>query len=254
MLYIHTLKDLSPKSLEIESTPLVREIKQNNKYPLSESGLKDHLLSFFVSATDLELMSKSLELIPRTVEEIDSLPPDEEIYEQISLKRARSVLQELPEALQKNIQYAQLIFEAQELLISQITFLLNKVPELRTTEEKVDYDQQMSIIFEMILRNGRDFRFNFIDIVHEGPLAQITNLVEGLSQNFFFHVQLEEYLKKQDFGAISQRISPAEIEKVNCISQQIVEIQKGVQRAHDLNMRMTNLAVVLYSYIKWLRS
>ncbi len=253
MLYIHTLKDLNPKSADIESITILREIKDNNSFPLAEHKVADHFSSFFISQTDIELMQQALEQIPQTISAIDALPATIGWeFEIVNVERAGAALKEIPDALQKNIEYAKAILDGQVFFAPEVTMILNKIPKLKLQEEKIKYEQRIKDIFAELLRTP-EFRFQFMDIVNEGHTERMNSLVESMEKGFFFPVKIEEYLKKQEFNTISQRFPAEQIQKVNEITEQIKNIRKGVNRAYEHNMRMINQSVVLYSYIKWLR-
>ena len=57
-------------------------------------------------------------------------------------------------------------------------------------------------------------------------------------------------MDKVDFSIIRRRIPSSEIEKVSEITRNIIEIKKGVDKAYDYNMKMVQMIVNLYSYIK----
>ena len=253
MLYIHTLKDLNPKSAEIESVMITREIKDKNSYPLVESKVNDHFSVFFISQTDIENMQNALQLIPSTVELIEQLPQAQGWeFEIVNIERASAALKEMPEALQNNINYAQSILNNQIFFAPEVTMILNKLPTLKSQDDRQKYEQRIKALFAELLRTS-DFRFQFTDIVNEGQVERMNALVESMEKGFFFPVKLEEHLKKQDFTSISQRFPVEQIQKVHEITDNIKLIQKGVTRAYEHNMRMINQSVVLYSYIKWLR-
>lgn len=251
MLYIHTLKDLHPKTAEIEIVPLVREIKQNNSYPLKDEKVSAHLADFFVSAADIDSMALALDVVPETVKELKELTSSPN-YEIENLERAIAALQEMPPALKKNLEYCREIFQWQEFFLTGITRVLNKIPTLKTREEQVEHNEKISALFEKILRN-KEFNFNFWDVVNEAQLSRINNLVESMEQGFVFPVKLEEHLKQLNFNDLKNRIPEEELEKVQRITLNIKEIQKGVQRAYENNMRMINMSLVLYAYIRALK-
>lgn len=253
MLYIHTLKDLNPKSAEIESVMIMREIKDKNSYPLVEEKVKDQFSNFFISQTDIENMQQALTFIPTTLELIEQLPktPGWE-FELVNVERASVALKEMPEALQNNIEYAQSILNNQIFFAPEVTMILNKLPTLKSQEDKLKYEQRIKALFAELLRTS-EFRFQFTDIVNEGQVERMNALIESMEKGFFFPVKIEEYLKKQEFNTISQRFPAEQIQKVSEITENIKHIQRGVTRAYEHNMRMINQSVVLYSYIKWLR-
>ncbi|MFH1209476.1 MAG: hypothetical protein V1663_01680 [archaeon] len=256
LIYIHTLKDLSPKSAEIESTYLVRDLKQRGKLPLKEDDIVEEFSSFFVSKTDIDAMIKALDTVPLTVQEIIDVSQekgDKGNFELINLQRACSALQEIPNPLRKNINYAKNLFEWQNLFITQVTPLLNIIPNLKTQNEKLMYQDKISNIFERILRNKENFMFNFEDVIHEGQLTRMRDLSESMKNGFLFHVKIDEHLKKENFGNIKKRIPDDELERTNIINKKINDIKEGVERAYDANMRMVNMAILLYSYVRWLR-
>ncbi len=253
MLYIQTLKDLNPKTAEIESTPLIREIKRNNHLPLNGEALKEQFSVFLVSQTDIDALSKAIGLIPGAVEDITALPNSNTEYELINLQRACSALQELAEPLNKNIEYMKKISEWQESSFGELASALNGLQSSKSSEEKKQCLQKMGALFDVLLRNDKEFVFNFWDIVNEAEIARVNFLTKIIDEGLFFHVKLEEHLKRQDFNAIRNRIPAEALEKVELIAGKITEIKKGIERAYESNMRMVNLSVVLYSFVKWMR-
>src|SRR3989338_1779052 len=144
MLYIHTLKDLNPKSAEIESVMITREIKDKNSYPLVESKVNDHFSVFFISQTDIENMQNALQLIPSTVELIEQLPKTQGWeFEIVNIERASAALKEMPEALQNNINYAQSILHNQIFFAPEVTMILNKLPTLKSQDDRQKYEQRI---------------------------------------------------------------------------------------------------------------
>jgi hypothetical protein len=252
MLYIHTLKDLTVKSADIECTSLIREIKKGNKMPLDESQVEKQLSIFFVSKIDVEHMRKALDMIPETVNEIVALSKSGKNLEAINLKRACSGLNEITAPLEKNMEYAIKLIAFQETFIPKITDLLSQIPKLKTDAEKKSFDESMSLFFAKILRNKKDFAFAYSDIINEAHTARMNNLTESMVHGFFFHVPIEEYLKKQEGKDLAKGQS-SEAAAVDSINKQILLIKEGVDRAYDANTRMLNMAVVLYAYIKWIR-
>ncbi len=254
MLYIHELRDLNPKSAEIESVQLIRGIKSKNSLPLSEDMVRDNLSAFFVSKTDIDSMSRALDLINGTTNDIVLLSKATLNIEPINLQRACSGLQEIPNALRKNMNYAQKMLEWQDIVVGQVTTLLNSIRSLETDDEKKAFDKEMSAIFERTLRSKEDLSFKFEDIINEAHMARVKSLAEMMEKGSFFKVKLEEHLKKEDISSIIKRIPQEDIEKVEVIGRKMSEIRKGVERAYEHNMRMLNLAVVLYAYIRWIGS
>lgn len=252
MIYIHNLDDLNPKSAEIETTYLLREIKLNESIPLTQEKLRNKFLLFFVSKTDLDAMSQALRLVPSVLDEIVELSKTEGFYEKINLQRAYLALQEIPDALKRNLDYANGIFEWQESFIEKITGVLNKTQSLKTKDEQAACEKELDAFFEKILCS-KDFIFNYKGLISEGQLTRINNLLESISNGFIFHITIGEYLKKENFNTIKNRIPKEELAKVDAIIRKLVDIKNGVERAYSHNMRMINLALVLYAYVRWLK-
>lgn len=254
MIYIHKLNDLTLKSADIESTPLIRELKSTSRLPLSEDSIQIKLKKYFVSSKDIELMLNAETIIPLAVDEITPLQENKELYELINLHRAIANLNEIPFALKKNIEYANQILEFQSNLVQTITPLLNQIPSLRSSEDKKALDAKLSEIFEKILRNNVTIKLTHEDIIYEAQLARINSLTKSMVGGFFFHFTIEEHMDKTSFEAIKSRIPISELHKVDEINKKLLEIEQGVQAAYNHNMKMAELAITLYSYIKWLKS
>lgn len=252
MLYIHQLNHLSPKMADLESVYMVRDLREKVKLPLKEEVMEEAFCEFFVSSSELQLMEETAALVEQTIKMIKSLAQlESNLYEAVSLQRAIQALQPVTAALESNLSYLQQVQVWQATSSSALTALLNQIPKLRAPEEKLRVNDEIKGLFQFLLRN-QGFVFHAQDMVHEGPVAQVNGLVESMQKGFFFHVSLEEEYKKVDFAAIKRRVSSEELQRVEAIEQNILKIKKGVDAAYNANMRMVNLSVILYSYVKWL--
>lgn len=249
MLYIHSLKDLTPKTADIESVPLIRDIKGKIKRTFSEDDFRS-LNEFFPSQEEINSMINSSKIIEPTIEKIKALiDKNNPSYEAINLYRTVSMLEEVNQPLLLNIQYSEELKSWRNEFLGELTSVFTNVQSARTSEEMVELNNRLNLIFQKILRNS-EFAFYASDIISEGKLARIKDLYESLGNGFFFHITVKEHLDKLDFETIKQRIHRSELEPAESISNDISEIKKGIQSAYDINMKMVNLSVILYSYIK----
>lgn len=251
MLYINKLSDLNRKSADTDSVPLIREFRQKVSLPLTAATMERHFTEFLISESDLLAMDNALVLIEPTIEMIKALMAENDsMHERVNLERAIQLLKMMPDNLQQNIHFADELVSWRGYFIAKATELLNQIPQLRTQEQKIAMNGQVSVLFEKMLRNTQ-FSFNYLDVINEAHTANITGLVESLPKGYFFHITLEEELKKVTFDRIKERIPTDKLKKVEEIEKRIQLIKKGVDRAYDVNMRMVGCAVHLYSYVKW---
>lgn len=254
MLYIHQLKDLTPKSADIEVVPVIREIKTRTPYPLKAADVKDYLELFYVSESEKLAMGKALEQIPSAIIDIQALlnskDPD---YEPVNLQRAITMLKEIPPFLLTNLNYAREIGAWQEGFVADFASFFNIIPNLKNKgqEEKVAVNNKLNSIFEKILRSNT-MNFNYRDVVSEGQKSRMADLSESMGKGFLFKVSLQEEIKKQSFDFIKGRIPGEKLRKADFIKLKIDDVKKGVDAAYDFNFRMINFSLVIYGYIKWL--
>ncbi len=252
MLYIHQLNHLSQKMADLESVYLVRELKEKTPYPLREEKLASLFSPFFVSPTELQAIDQSLNLVEPTMELVKSLLGKQlPLYESINLQRTIQMLLSLPVHLQNNLTFLQEFQIWQSSLHGDVASLLNRIPQLKMTEEKIKTNDQIKSMFMFLLRN-KDFFFNYHDVINEGQVATAESLREGMGKGYFFHFTLEEETKKLSYNEIKLRIPATELEAVAVIEENILKIKNGVDIAYKANMRVVNLSVILYSYVKWL--
>ncbi|MBI2102755.1 hypothetical protein HYT55_02865 [Candidatus Woesearchaeota archaeon] len=252
MLYIHQLSHLTPKMADLESVYLVREIKGKTPYPLREDQLKALFNEFFVLGKEIGTIERGLELVEPTVELVKVLlQKQSSLYENINLQRAVQMLKSLPLHLQNNLLFLQEFQIWQGAAPQDVASLFNRVPQLRTMEEKVKTNEEIKKVFGFLLRNP-EFFFQYQDVVNEGQVSTTNGLQEGMEKGFFFHVTLEEATKKLDYDAIKRRIPREELDFVEEIEKNIEFIKEAIDTAYKANMRVVNLVVVLYAYIKWL--
>lgn len=254
MLYIHKLSDLNQKTADTESVYLIREMKQKIAFPFSAVKMQEFLEEHALSESDLAAMEKSLQLVEPTLLRIETLLKENDpLYESTNLQRSIQILTGVPAYLSKNLIYGKERFLEQNQFIEAFTNLLNIIPRLKTTEEKIAANEKISKMFETILRN-QEFCFKFTDIIHEGHVSNVGGLRESMAKGYLFHFTLEEELKKADFSTVKLRIPLDKRQEVEQIEEDISTIYRGVQRAYELNKRMVDLSVMLYSLVKWMHS
>ena len=254
MLYIHRLPDLNDKSLEIESIPIIREIRRKANYPLSEDFMKKQFSPLFASLEEKREMEETLPCIQPAIEKVNAiLKLKDPVYESDNLLRTIQILQELPVPLQNNIAYAELLLSFQQEFIAETTLLLNAIPSLKTLEEKQGYNEKLSNIFQTLLRNN-EFFFNFQDIINESHVNHMKGLIQSLEKGYLFYHTVEEELEKTPFEVIKLRLSQWHIDKGEEIYKEIVTIKKGIDAAYAMNIHTLHLSIFFYSYVKWISS
>jgi len=253
-MYVHTLKDLTPKTAEIESVHIVRELKKQTPFPFSEEALWKMFAVFFVSKDDRAQIAHALQLIKPTIEDIQLLIRQQNPnYEQINLVRSVNMLEEIPRPMVNSLVFLEEMAAWQEPFIKEVTEVLNAIPDSKDDEGKKKIDEKLSVFFEKILRN-KEFYFHHSDIVNEAQVGRMTDLHESLAQGYFFHVSLQEHLDRNDFDVIKRRIPLSQLEPAEKITGKVALIRDGVKRAQECNMRFVKWALILYGYIKWLSS
>jgi len=251
MIYIHELKALNPKSAEIESVPIIREIKQKTRLPVSEEHMLSDFARFMVKDSDIKSMEKAAELIPLAMQEILDFSKASQNAEQINLKRFHTGLQEIDEHLKVNVEFAKMIFSWQFPAMGEIAELVNKTRSLKTKEDKVRFNSEISTIFKTVLRN-KQFNLLFWDMVHEAQIQRAKEMMQAVEEGTLFHIEVDEFTKKTPFSEIRKRLPQEELAMFDSIAAKALEIKRGVDTAYDINTRMIGFAVQLYSYMKWL--
>ena len=241
-----------PAVAEIEAVPLIRDIKRETRFPITEQQMRERFSGFFVKEADVEIMQAALQHVQYAMEELQKLLERKDAdFEDVNLLRALKLIAENPGALQHTLHFAQQILEWQEGFAGEITDIFNKMPELRMQEEKLAYNERLNKVFEKILR-GKEFCFTFEDVVHEMHVEHLNDLKTILPQGYLFKITVEEDLNKTDFSVIKKRIPRTKLDISERILQQILEIKAGVDAAYQMNMKMVEWAVLLYAYVRFL--
>ncbi len=254
MLYIHKLDQLTMKTAEIESVYIIRDLKQKTPHPFSVTDMQDFLIDFTISATDKQVIEEGLQQVEPALQSLSWLHAEKNsVHEAVNVQRAIQLISEVPAALEANLAYIDSMMAWQESFAAEITPLLNSIPKLKAKDEKLVVNQKVNDIFQKILRNNT-FRFHFLDVVNESHINHLAGLHESMNKGYLFRISLEEELKKVDFAYIRQRLPQDKLQEADKIAAEIALIRCGVDRAYDANMRMVNLALVLYAYVKWMMS
>ncbi len=254
MLYVHKLSDLNMRLADIESVAFIREIKARMVLPVSSQNIYEYLSGCLVSEQDIQGAENALAELASAIGQISSLLAGKDaIYEPINLLRTLQMLQQVPAPLANNIQYLKEVISMQAQLINDSAPLLNSIPSLNSREEKAKADAALSGFFEKMLRN-KEFFFRHQDIIYEAQTSIVSALEESMSKGYFFHVTLEEEMRKADFASIKPRIPEENLMEAEGIRQKLLRIKHGVDTAYNANMKMVTCAVLLYSCIKWANS
>lgn len=250
MLYIHKLSDLNRKSAEIESVPFVRGIRQNAVFPFNQQKVEEYFASTLASESDILLIERSIQLLEPTIARLNELlSRNDQLYEAVNLHRTIQSLAPLVAYLSNNLNYAREILALQHDFMAQAASLLNSIPSLRTSEEKLRTNAAISSYFERVLRS-KGFLFNYQDLVHEAQTITIEDLGKSFRNGYVFHVTLEEEIRKAAFADIKGRIPLDKLQEAEEIGKNISLIKEGIDQAYSLNMRMISWAIVFLSFIK----
>jgi hypothetical protein len=251
MLYIHKLPDLNMKSAEIESISVIRELRIVSHFPVSEEFMNSQLTAYFARADELKMMGEALALIPFVSEQLVRLLAEKnEVHEPINVYRSIQLLKQIQQPLQNNLAYVSQLDSAQAQLAGKMTELINKIPGMAAPEDISAVNEALSSIFENLLRS-KSMVFNCYDIINESHTGIANGLLESMRNGYLFHVTLEEEMKKADFARIQLHILREKLDEAEAIRQNILTIKKGVDAAYNVNMKTVELAVLLYSMIKW---
>jgi hypothetical protein len=237
-IYIHDLNKLEPKSAEIESIRLIREIKQCNSYPLTEQKLFSHLSKYFATQLDIDTMIYSFTKIKPALKELEILDTKDPLLEPRNLKRVAGILAELAPALATNINYAKEMLQLQQTMLPELSKTLNALHD--SSKPEVEINESLSKFFEKILRNDR-FSMRYEDIIFEAHREHVSDFARTIPNGYLFNVLLEEEVKKTPFEQRKQRLPKSLVAQSDRVGQYLEEISKGVDAAYYLNMRMVNL-------------
>jgi len=250
MLYIHRLMDLNPKSAEIETTPILRRLRERCRFPLTEQQLAEDFPEYFVSETDQKLIMQAIELLPDVMRRVSSF--SETYAEPRNIQRAHSLLQEIQEPLQKSKAYVDDLRAWHNGCLPALVTLLNSIRQLRTQEEKVRVNDELNMIFVRLLGTDR-FVFSH-PVVNEGHVIRTNDLAESMGKGVLFRVTLEEEIKKMPWDQIQLRIPKEHLQEAEELRQRILQIKKGIDCAYNCNMRTIALSILLYTYVKWVKT
>ncbi len=255
MLYIHRLYDLNPKSAEIESIQIIREINKKMKLPIAEQETNLFYNQYTIKPIDNAIMENALILAEPTIAMLKKLISEQDpIHEPINLQRAVQILENVPIQLANNLAYTKDMLDFQNKVIADTIELTNCMPNLKTGEQKTAANERINIIFSKVLRNN-EFFFRHNDIINESQTSNIAGLAESIKEGYFFHKTIEEdAVKKLPFSEIKKRIPEQRLKESEDIEKNILLILNGVNQAYDVNLRMNKLVIVFFSFIKWATS
>ena len=252
MLHIHKLGDLNQKNADIECVSLLRQVRGSKRLPLLPEQMHAELSPLLITGTDLTVMKQAAELIPSVAGKVSALLQRKDfLYESINLERTLKMMEEIAAPLQQNIAFAEGLQEwLQQSFAGEFTMVLNRIPGLRSPVDKQQSNEQLSLLFQRLLRS-KDLRFASQGLIHEAHTARINDLDESMVKGFFFHITLEEELKKLNFDRIRLRLAPEKLQEAEGVHEQIKVVRKGIERAYETNKRLVELSVILYAYVKW---
>lgn len=253
MIYLKDLSQLTPKIADVESVPLIRDIKRDFSLPVKEDNVRGYFFPYFIKEQDIELMKASFSAIQPTLEGFTALLEKKDSdYAPINITRAHKLVSETHEPLSINIHYAEEIFAWQEEFVKEATLIFNSLPGARSQERKLELNNRLNALFRKILRN-KEFTFMYPDIINEAEVEHMKRLRDMISKGFLFYIKMEEELNKMNFNSIKKRIPLDKLQNSDSLGDKVSEIKKGVDQAYQINMNMIGWAVLLYSYVKFLR-
>ena len=253
MIQLHKLTQLTQKAAAQESVYIVRELRKSATFPLTVPGFEAAFAEFFVSPTDITIISAGIPLVQPALDGLKGLHKEgEKIFEPLNIQRSLTMLSEIPSPLMKNLMYAQEIMGWQGSFPGELVPLLNRL-RIASAQEKQQINASLSALFEKILRNST-FSYNASDIINEAHRERMESLTKGMENGFLFFVSLEDHVKRIPWSTLRSKIPLPYLQEVDKIAFSLRDVQKSVERAYTINMRMVNWALLLYSYIRWAQS
>ena len=254
MIYIHKLEQLVPGIADIESVPLIRDIKRETSFPFQEDLIKRKFSGFFVKESDIALMGEALQNVQPALDELQTvLEKKDSEFEEVNILRALKLVDEIPHALEKNIAYAKDILEWQDEFLREITAIFNEIVQVKSHDELLELNNRLNLVFLKLLRNN-EFTFKFNDLIHEAHVEHTNDVKTILPQGYLFNKTIEEEINKIDFNIIRRRISRSNLDSSDRVLSRVIEVKRGVDKAYQINMKMVEWAVMLYSYVKFLKT
>lgn len=249
MIYIHKLRDLNPKAAEIESVALVRDFKKQLQFPLETEKVQDLLEEFFPSETKINAVKQALERIQPSIKLLEEILVNKQNhYEFFNVQRSIKILKEIQKPLSESLMFMTQLQSLQKDWINNAAATINAIPE----GDKNKLNQDLNTLFEQILRS-KDFEFNSIGIIGESTLETATTIQEGMKKYFLIKITLEEQIKKVPINEILRRIPLVEVQKNDELGVNVEVIKKGVDQAYTSNMLLIELAIMLYSLVRWVQ-
>jgi hypothetical protein len=252
MIYIHSYKDFTQKNVEIESVPLLREIRSNFTLPIREEDLA-FLSEAFPTREEISSLDTLDQKIQHTLAILAHAHADtRELYEPLNLERTAIVLSSIQGALSASKHYFSELFVHSQETVHIFTDSLMRLRQVVTTEEKNAVNSALSNCFHQLLRTD-GLQFFAQDILNDTHTGGIKGIVEALNGGFLIRVLVEEHVAKSSWQRIRERVPQDILAVHDQITQNCQEIQLIVDAYYDRVMRVLYLAVCLYTFIKWLR-
>jgi hypothetical protein len=253
MIYIHQFKDLNLKNAEIESVPILREIKTKTALPLKVEEVKGYLGGLFAQPHQVVAIEQTQQIVEQLILQLTSLQRrTDELYEQQNIKRALTLAYEVQQPLQQNKYYLQDMIAFQDHFFYEMVQILNSLRFLVTTQQKNEANARLNELFSKLLRNT-EFVFRGFDIVNDSHTKSMSALVEALENGFLFREKIEEHVQKLSFEQIKARIPLHEVQLNDTILHYTTQIKATVDQTYQCSMNMIYLAVYLYTYTKWMK-
>jgi hypothetical protein len=253
MIYIHLLKDLNLKNAEIESVPILREIKTKTPFPLKVEEVKGYLGELFAQPNQIVAIEQAQIIVEQLIAQLTTLQRRTDgLYEEQNIKRALSLVYEAQQPLEQNKQYLQDMISYKDHFFYEMTQILNSLRFLVTAQQKNEANARINELFCKILRNT-EFSFRGFDIINDTHTKSVGALVESVKNGFLFRERIEEHVQKLSFEQIKARIPVHELQVNDAIVIQATQLKTIVDQTYQCSMNMIFLAVYLYTYIKWLK-
>jgi len=249
LTYIYSLKDLNQKSAEIESTPIARDMRTKLKFPVTYEIMDMILSPYFISDKEWSLMNDCFDSISPLIKDISAVPLDKPLLEPVNVQRAISMLSSIEPNLSNNIGYAIGLRQNKEKMLRDFVAALNMLRTQVHPYSLAEANKAFNDVFTSILRSD-NFLFNAEGLVDEGQVKTIVSLHESMTLGYFFHKTLEDELKKLEFSKIKHKFPDDLVKQSDDFTKRIASIKSGFEAAYIHNMRMLEMALILYACLK----
>ncbi|MBT3406336.1 hypothetical protein HN419_04160 [Candidatus Woesearchaeota archaeon] len=220
----------------------------------SVNQISEEISNYFISESEVDAM-KSVQGVFDEIEgimiHISALADQKKkVYETMNIGRVKTIINEVPGALQRNIDLFENLLKVQQGLCNNVQSSLSRLRSGKNDTVLDALGKEMFSIMCDVLGNGEG-RLKYEELINEQQYEHMNGIVGQLKDGYMFHFSVIDEMHTQSLAKLLEQQVPEEDRKINDhLMEKMLCVANAVNVAYNANWKIIAMTRKLFCIVK----